>query len=243
VGGGSAGVRLELLAGRARMGPAGGDGIDLDGAGGTARLREAPAEGWVEMRSSARLRTSFEGQGSAQVEGPARWSWLGAPAKAAASVGNAGRILRLESLAHMALEWRRGPLRLELPGGVRLEISRAALTLRDLGAGSLELHHQAGLPMTVHWPAEQGALRPATKLLAGGRLVLDQRARARLPAPQRASSSPTCFAPPWRGFLWPFEAAPDRARTQDLERLLGTALRDERGRIERAPSSARPPLP
>jgi len=80
-------------------------------------------------------------------------------------------VLSFQHLASADVEVRRGSLGLVLPQGWELSIERAALYLRELPDGTLELHHRGGEPITIRSRIEREEGHPE-RLVSGARLRL-----------------------------------------------------------------------
>ena len=132
-------VHIDVLAGRA----------DLASPLGIVPLRpgakpiERNGPGYLELGAISRLNLRWRSVASIELEGAAAIEWRGSQGdEDALSL----EVLRLDELS---AEVRRGPLRLELPGGWRATLTHGALHVRTLSDGTLELEHIAGAPLLV----------------------------------------------------------------------------------------------
>ncbi len=209
-------VRAELLEGRASLTVAQARVEWLVGKGFEPMREDAE----LELGALARARVSFLEHGSWHIHGPAQVAWRKAPPQGESAAAVHGQwVWTFQSVAKAAVEVRRGPVRLEFPGGAWMEVQLCALAIRDLGAGKLEIVHQAGLPALVQLPPTYAGPRPCQSLLAGGKLELDVHP---LPiqgaiagalvgvwlepdyVPPKPRPDATARARAWRSFAWPF---------------------------------------
>jgi hypothetical protein len=228
-------ARVEVLAGRATVG--------LPSA--VLRLEAgAPVQQFVgpvhlEVAAASRARVGWSSVGSLVLEGRGVVEWR-APRER-------GELMRwtFVEVDSASLEVRRGRVHLELPGGWRGLLQPGAYTLAGLAGGPVELHHDAGLPVTL-WPPQAGAgsrAQPPYTLLAGGavRLLGEAPRPVTLPAsadPVQAPHDRLGFEssvasargyPAWNGFSWPWrraeEASAPRPRSLPGRGPLGERLK------------------
>lgn len=197
-------VHIDVLAGRA----------DLASPLGIVPLRpgakpiERNGPGYLELGAISRLDLRWRGVASLELEGAGALEWRGSQGdEDALSL----EVLRLDKLS---VEVRRGPLRLELPGGWRATLTHGALHVRTLSDGTLELEHIAGAPLLVAPGPVDGRTSPPWTVLAGSKVLLapasdaPQAASGRKPlAQERRDTSwaqPATCGAPWTSFQWPW---------------------------------------
>jgi hypothetical protein len=208
-------ARVEVLEGRALL--AGTGVVDRLQAGAGERRIEGPAH--LELPAGSRVRVTWSGRASVLLEGRCVLAWSppaanGAPHWELAEVGS----------AH--LELRRGPLDLSLAGGWKGRLFSGACVVRGTAAG-FELEHQAGLPLDL-WPPPQDG-RPAAPftVLAGARVRLVRGSLNPLSSEGSRGSVAVSHQrlglerlgtpaghPPWRGFAWPWASPPPSAAVE-----------------------------
>lgn len=198
-------ARVEVLEGRALL--AGTGVVERLQAGAGERRIEGPAH--LELPAGSRVRVTWSGRASVLLEGRSVLAW--SPPRA-----DAAPHWELAEVGSAHLELRRGPLELSLAGGWKGRLFSGACVVRGTAAG-FELEHQAGLPLDL-WPPPQDG-RPAAPftMLAGARVRLVQGSQSPLSlegsrggvavshqrlALERLESS--AGHPPWRGFAWPW---------------------------------------
>lgn len=170
-------------------------------------------EGPVHMEVSprSRVRVSWGGLSSLLIDGAAVLEWT--PPR------NAGEAVdcRFSKVERTHIEVRRGRIALGLPTGWRADVEAGACFLRGITGETVELEHDAGLPISLWAPGPVGAPRPPFTLLAGSQVRL-------LPGTARplalAGTWQRVLQPhgrqgfevlergerplPWRGFDWPW---------------------------------------
>lgn len=243
-------ARLELSTGRADIVSAAG----VTSLVGRSAARDVDGRAYVELGAASQLALRWRGEASLELRGAAAVEWR-APADQRGVLFTAWRVSELD------FEVRRGPLRLDVGGGWRLELDVGAAGVRTLADGRLEVRHVAGAPLRIARDLGDGLVTPPWTLLPGGEVRLDAGAassssargvgsgaefRGRAlgpPAPGRERFAP---AQPWAQFAWPW-AAPARpalltpwpARSASEQPESAAPARIESGRIAPA-SSAHP---
>ena len=241
-------ARLELSAGRADIVSAAG----VTSLVGRSAAHDVDGRAYVELGAASQLALRWRGEASLELRGAAAVEWR-APADQRGVLFTAWRVSELD------FEVRRGPLRLDVGGGWRLELDVGAAGLRTLADGRLEVRHVAGAPLRISRDLGDGLVTPPWTLLPGGEVRLD--AGALSSAPLRGAGSgaefrgralgPPApggerFAPPqpWAQFAWPWAAptrptllAPWPARSASEQPESAAPARIESGRIAPASSS------
>lgn len=199
------GPRVEVLAGRALLAQEGGVRRLIP------ELGSLPVRGpaYVETGPGSRIVVRWRGAATLHMSGEGAVEWEG-------STGALAWTLAGVESAHV--EVRRGPLAMALPGGWEVELPRGACFLASRPDGSLELRHDAGLPLRLVPPRDAGFAAPPYTVLAGARLALAAGARTpeslagrrpRVLAPYGLSQEPRGGPgrPAWSGFAWPWNPA------------------------------------
>jgi hypothetical protein len=202
-------ARLEVLEGRVSIATAAG----VSEVRGPKRAQTLSGSVFVEIGPLARVHVDWDATASFEVNGPATLEW------SPPGSDNASLSLRVVEAQELHLEVRRGPFALALPGDRRAEIERGAVCVRSVAGGTLELFHDAGLPLLLSTRTAERIVWPPVTLLPGahlrlieGRLqpvpaagserrVLDLYGRAESVAWERTRS-----AARWSGFSWPWPA-------------------------------------
>lgn len=200
-----AAARVEVLEGRALLAATG--FVERLQAGAGERRIEGPAH--LELPAGSRVRVTWSGRASVLLEGRSVFAW--SPPRA-----DAAPHWELAEVGSAHLELRRGPLELGLAGGWKGRLFSGACVVHGTSAG-FELEHQAGLPLDL-WPPPQDG-RPAAPftMLAGARVRLVHGSLSPLSLEGSRGSvavshqrlgferlgSPAGH-PPWRGFAWPW---------------------------------------
>ena len=197
-------VHIDVLDGRA----------DLASPLGVVPLRpgdksiERSGPGYIEVGALSRLHLRWRGLASLELDGAAALEWRGSEREAEEL---SLEILRLDALS---AEVRRGPLRLELPGGWRATLTHGALHVRTLSNGALELEHIAGAPLLLAPAPTEGRVAPPWTVLPGSKVLLAPAAAApqasagRRPLEQERRDvngiQPSPSGSPWASFRWPW---------------------------------------
>ncbi len=209
LGGDLAPARIELATGRADLALP--SGVETLLGGGDARVVDGPA--YLEIGPASRLALRWRGEASLELRGSSALEWR-APLDGAGVMVTAWRVSELD------FEVRRGPLRLDLGGGWRVELDVGAAGVRRLADGRLELRHVAGAPLALFHRSASGLVSPPWTVLPGAHVRLEAGATPTFvqgPAPARpkAAFERHDEAPPWSDFAWPWgrssrESAPFR---------------------------------
>jgi hypothetical protein len=205
-GGDLAPARIELAAGRADL--AGPEGVVTLLGGGEAREVVGPA--YLELGAASRLALRWRGEASLEVRGSSALEWR-------APLDGAGVMVIAWRVSELDFEVRRGPLRLDLGSGWRIELDVGAAGIRRLADGRLELRHVAGAPLALFHQSASGLVSPPWTVLPGSQVRLEASSAPAIvqgPAPTRAKASPERHddAPPWSDFAWPWPPS-SRANT------------------------------
>jgi hypothetical protein len=197
-------VHIDVLAGRAEL--ASPLGIVPLRSGEKPLERHGP--GYIEVAALSRLNLRWRGITSLELDGASALEWRGS---ARDEDGLTLEVLRMDRLS---AEVRRGPLRLELPGGWRATLTHGALHVRTLSNGALELEHIAGAPLLLAAAPVEGRLSPPWTVLAGSKVLLEPSAEqprssaGRKPLAQErrdlAWAQPATHGTPWTSFRWPW---------------------------------------
>jgi hypothetical protein len=215
-------ARVEVLEGRASVG--------LPSA--VLRLEAgAPRQQFVgpvhlEVAVASRARVGWSGMGSLLLEGRGVVEW--------AAPRERDELMRwtFVEVTRASLELRRGRVHVELPGGWRGLLQPGAYTLSGLPGGPVELHHDAGLPVTLWPPSIEGRpkAQPPFTVLAGGavRLLGEAPRPVTLPSSADAVQAPhdrlgfesqvasVRRFPAWKGFSWPWARPTEASARQPL---------------------------
>lgn len=195
-------VRVELVSGRADLAARSGV-VSLIGAG---RSHTVDGPAYLEVGPASVLALRWRGEASLELRGVSALEWR-------APRDGRGLMLSAWRLSELDFEVRRGPLRIDLGGGWRVELEVGAASMRTLADGRLELRHVAGAPLALHHISSAGLVSPPWTLLPGSQLRFDPstpvavvdapQARRVLapPAPGRPSAIPER---PWTSFSWPW---------------------------------------
>jgi len=243
-------ARLELSSGRADIVSAAG----VTSLVGRSAARDVDGRAYVELGAASQLALRWRGEASLELRGAAAVEWR-APADQRGVLFTAWRVSELD------FEVRRGPLRLDVGGGWRLELDVGAAGLRTLADGRLEVRHVAGAPLRIARDLGDGLVTPPWTLLPGGEVRLDAGAassasahglgsgaefRGRALGPPAPGSERFAPAQPWAQFAWPWAPparpallAPWPARSASEQPESAAPARIESGRIAPA-SSAHP---
>jgi hypothetical protein len=228
-GGDLAPARIELAAGRADL--AGPEGVVTLLGGGEAREVVGPA--YLELGAASRLALRWRGEASLEVRGSSALEWR-------APLDGAGVLVIAWRVSELDFEVRRGPLRLDLGSGWRIELDVGAAGIRRLADGRLELRHVAGAPLALFHQSASGLVSPPWTVLPGSQVRLEASTAPAIvqgPAPTRAKASPERHddAPPWSDFAWPWPPSSRANLPFD-----GESYRERHGERqgERAPQAA-----
>lgn len=195
-------VRVELVSGRADLALR--EGVVTLVGRPQAQTLEGPA--YLETGPASSVAVRWRSEASCELRGVNALEWR-APHDGRGVFVSAWRVSEVD------FEVRRGPLRVELGSGWRVELAVGAASLRTLADGRIELRHVAGSPLALHRNEPDGRVSPPWTLLPGAQVRLDPRAetgvvdapRARRalppPPPGRDALVP---APAWAGFAWPW---------------------------------------
>jgi hypothetical protein len=203
-------LHVDVLDGRVELAAESGV-LELEG---PSAQRDHSGPGYLRAGASSRLSLRWRGAATLDLEGVSSVEWR-------PSERGHGLSITLERVERANLEVRRGPLRLELPGGWLAHIRQGAVFVRELSDGSVELEHVAGAPLLLSRSGARDEVRPPWTVLPGARLRLESEAegprtapgaRARVlevwgrpPEVTRETSAP---AKPRSGFAWPWNDAP-----------------------------------
>lgn len=241
-------ARLELSAGRADIVSAAG----VTSLVGRSAAHDVDGRAYVELGAASQLALRWRGEASLELRGAAAVEWR-APADQRGVLFTAWRVSELD------FEVRRGPLRLDVGGGWRLELDVGAAGLRTLADGRLEVRHVAGAPLRIARDLGDGLVTPPWTLLPGGEVRLDAGAlsstsvrgagsgaefRGRALGPPAPGGERFAPPQPWEQFAWPWAAptrpallAPWPARSASEQPESAAPARIESGRIAPASSS------
>jgi hypothetical protein len=188
-------VSIDVLEGRVEL--ASESGVERRDGGGRELVRDGPA--YFEAGATARVRLRWRSCASLELAGPAAFEWR-------ESHGPSGGLyLDVKRIERADVEVRRGPLRLELPGGWLVHLARGAAHLQRRPDGSYDVEHVAGAPLLVGYEPASGQVRPPQTVLPGATIHLAaERVAGTLPAD---SPGETKHAP-WTGSSWPWPEAP-----------------------------------
>ncbi len=238
-------VRVELVSGRADLALR--EGVVTLVGRPQAQTLEGPA--YLETGPASSVAVRWRSEASCELRGVNALEWR-APHDGRGVFVSAWRVSEVD------FEVRRGPLRVELGSGWRVELAVGAASLRTLADGRIELRHVAGSPLALHRNEPDGRVSPPWTLLPGAQVRLDPRAetgvvdapRARRalppPPPGRDALVP---APAWAGFAWPWAplerefhspAGPEPAERASPARIEGSRVApaaSERSDAEPAP--------
>jgi hypothetical protein len=202
-------ARLEVLEGHISIATTAG----VTEVRGPQRSQSLTGTVYVELAALARVHVDWDATASFAVTGPATLEW------SPANGPNSSLKLRIVECKELHLEVRSGPFALELPGDRRAEVERGAVCVRSVARGTVELFHDAGLPLLLSTRTAEHIVWPPVTLLPGahlrliaGRLqpvpaagserrVLDLWGREETAAWERARNEPR-----WSGFSWPWPA-------------------------------------
>lgn len=199
-------LRLEVLEGRAQLALESG----IQSLAGPEAELDHRGPGFVSSSALSRLSLRWRGAATLELEGAASLEWR-------ACERGQGLSITLEDVDRATLEVRRGPLRLELPGGWLAHVRFGAAFLRRLPDGSVALEHVAGAPILLSRSGARDGVRPPWTVLPGARLRLEESAdEPRTVAGARSrvfeiwgraeegerESEPR--GKPWSGFAWPW---------------------------------------
>jgi hypothetical protein len=205
--------RIEVLEGRATLTVP--EGIRQLRAGEPAPL--IAGETYLELPARARVSVRWRDTASLLIHGPASLEW---------GPGRDRHRLewRVVRAAEIHLEVRRGPVLTRLPGNWTAALEMGASFLTAGPGGSLDLHHDAGLPIHLVAPHAPQRVRPPVVVLAGARVRLipgeetarplgSSRSRILEPYGSSGQRAPDAVAAhrPWRGFTWPWASSEARA--------------------------------
>lgn len=241
-------ARLELSTGRADIVSAAG----VTSLVGRSAAQDVDGRAYLELGAASQLALRWRGEASLELRGAAAVEWR-APADQRGVLFTAWRVSELD------FEVRRGPLRLDVGGGWRLELDVGAAGLRTLADGRLEVRHVAGAPLRIARDLGDGLVTPPWTLLPGGEVRLDAGAlgaagsrgaasgaefRGRALGPPAPGGERFAPAAPWSQFAWPWAAparpalpAPWPARSASEQTDSAAPARIESGRIAPASSS------
>lgn len=198
-------LKVDLLEGRAQLATP--HGVEQLRPERGAREHDGP--GYLEAGALARLHMRWSGAASVELGGACALEWRASP-------GESGALsLAFARLDSLSLEVRRGPVRLELPGGWRLRLAHGAAFVRALPGGAFELEHAAGAPLLLTASRSAADVRPPWTVLPGAKLRLEPRAERPLAGdsarllnplgqPSRRAREPLEPPAPWAGFSWPW---------------------------------------
>lgn len=201
--------RIEVLEGRATLTVPSGVCQLLPG----DRSPLVAGDTYLEVPGRSRVSVRWRATASLLIHGPATLEW---------GPGRDRTLLewRVSEAAQIHLEVRRGPVLARLPGGWTATYEMGACYLSEGPGGSLDLHHDAGLPVHLVAPHDPEHVVPPVVVLAGARLRLIPGEREPLPLGSSRSrilepyGRPTARHPdalvterPWRGFAWPWSPA------------------------------------
>jgi hypothetical protein len=205
-------LRLEVLEGRAELATESG----VHALEGPEAEREHFGPGFVRSSALSRVSLRWRGAATLDLEGAASVEWR-------ASERSQGLSITLESLDRATLEVRRGPLRIELPGGWLAHLRFGAAFVRHLPDGSVRFEHVAGAPILLSRTDARDGARPPWTVLPGARLRLEESgevprsvggARSRvIEVWARADDGARESEPrgtPWTGFAWPWGEPAER---------------------------------
>ncbi len=228
-------VRVELISGRADLALP--DGVVTLVGRAQAHTLEGPA--YLETGAVSSVAVRWRSEASCELRGVNALEWR-APRDGRGVFVSAWRISELD------FEVRRGPLRIDLGSGWRVELTVGAASVRTLADGRVELRHVAGSPLALHRVAGAGQVSPPWTLLPGAQVRLDPssgagivdapRARRALPPPPPGPES-VLANEVWSGFAWPWtssERPPPAANDAPSERA--SPARIESSRIAPAAS-------
>jgi hypothetical protein len=212
--GGGLPAHVEVLEGRAFVAVAGGI-LRLDDTQRGDQAVEGAAH--LELSAGSRARVSWRGQASLLLEGRTVLEWR------PWQPGSDALLWEFAELSSAHLELRRGRVFVRLADGWAAQLHSGAYFIQGRPGSNVELVHDAGLPLDLWPPSNDGQPAVPYTVLAGAQLRLvagttrpialagsGQRLRdphARLGVESRELES---RFPPWQGFAWPWwgEAKP-----------------------------------
>lgn len=242
-------VRVELVAGRADLAVR--EGVHTLVGRAQAHTVEGPA--YLESGPASSLAVRWRSEASCELRGVNALEWR-EPSDGRGVFVSAWRVSELD------FEVRRGPLRIDLGSGWRVELAVGAASLRTLADGRIELRHVAGSPLALHRALGEGRVSPPWTLLPGAQVRLDPqsplgvvdapRARRALPPPPPGPES-AVPARAWESFAWPWAPRErERAPANSAPSERAAPARIESSRIapaaserEQAPNAAPLDLP
>ena len=200
-------ARLEVLEGRVSIATTAG----VTEVRGPQRAQSLAGVVYLEIAPLARVHVDWDATASFGVVGPATLEWT--PVGAA----NTSLKLRVVECGELHLEVRRGPFALELPDDRRAEIERGAVCVRSVARGTIELFHDAGLPLLLSTRTAERIVWPPVTLLPGAHLRLVAGRLQPMPAagserrvldvygrPEGAAWERARPAERWAAFSWPW---------------------------------------